>query len=115
MSAPTTLAQAQSEGWDDDLLRCIECGSWFDSSETDWTRTEFGPRCEFCDRREQSAAERTLARMGMTPVAYKPRCRFGRAHTWLRPASADEDQDFCTLCGVVSSIHPISREGSVAA
>jgi hypothetical protein len=48
MSAPSTLSEAQHDGWDDSLYRCEECGMYADADEVRFTATERGPVCSRC-------------------------------------------------------------------
>jgi hypothetical protein len=58
-------------------------------------------------------ATEALARMGMTPRPYTAKCQFGRSHLWVRPAGAEECEDYCARCGSLSSLAEAESEGGV--
>lgn len=49
---------------------------------------------------------------GLAVKPYKPRCHFGRSHSWLAdpfPADDAEETYQCWNCGAVSSNHPAAN------
>ena len=59
--------------------------------------------------------QRDTGAAGLAVRPYKPRCHFGRAHSWVADphlASEDEETYQCWDCGAVSSNHPANREAS---
>jgi hypothetical protein len=56
MSAPTTLSEAQRDGWSDAPVRCEDCGLYADADEVRFTATQRGPVCERCLPLDESAA-----------------------------------------------------------
>lgn len=56
MSTPSTLSEAQRDGWDDSPFRCIECGLYAYPSDVECVATERGPICKHCAKREGLAA-----------------------------------------------------------